>query len=232
MEGSILHLQIFGCPAYAHIPEQKQRKLDPRSEKLLLVGYMDELKAYKLFHPQTHKVTHARTMLFHKAALLKRTADVSSLTDFVHDIPGVDLPVSDFESPEEFFHLGGEIQEELVAVSRDIHQVNSGSESVSVENQGVSGSAQDSQRTQVAHLEDLSLDTSAVADDSADETKLSQPSSPVTAPRRSQRSHQDRSQWSIPPYSPPDFRVKGVSEITKIAADKLKHTSISEKYLD
>lgn len=82
---------------------------------------MDELKVYKFFYLQIYKVIYVRIMLFYKVVLFKRTADVFFLTDFVYDISGVDFSVSDFESSEEFFYLGGEIQEELVAVSRDIY---------------------------------------------------------------------------------------------------------------
>lgn len=43
---SIAHIRVFGSPAYAFIPESKRKKFDPRSEKLILVSYTDDLKAY------------------------------------------------------------------------------------------------------------------------------------------------------------------------------------------
>ena len=33
------HTRIFGVIAYVHIPDQKRQKLDPKSEKCILVGY-------------------------------------------------------------------------------------------------------------------------------------------------------------------------------------------------
>ena len=33
------HTRIFGAIAYVHIPDEKRKKLDPKSEKCILVGY-------------------------------------------------------------------------------------------------------------------------------------------------------------------------------------------------
>ena len=33
------HSRIFGLIAYVHIPDEKRQKLDPKSEKCILVGY-------------------------------------------------------------------------------------------------------------------------------------------------------------------------------------------------
>ena len=50
------HVRIFGSIAYAHIPNEKWQKLDPKSEKCILVGYALEQKGYKCFNPSTKKV--------------------------------------------------------------------------------------------------------------------------------------------------------------------------------
>ena len=36
------HLRIFGSIAYVHVPDEKQTKLDPKSEKCILVNYSHE----------------------------------------------------------------------------------------------------------------------------------------------------------------------------------------------
>ena len=33
------HFKVFGCMAYAHIPDAQRQKLDKKSEKLWFVGY-------------------------------------------------------------------------------------------------------------------------------------------------------------------------------------------------
>lgn len=68
---SIAHIRIFGSPTYAYIPDQKRKKMDPCSEKLILVGYADELKAYKLFNPRTKKASYARSVIVHEAQILQ-----------------------------------------------------------------------------------------------------------------------------------------------------------------
>lgn len=50
---SVGHLRIFGCIAYAQIPESKRKKLDDHGEKCIFVGYSEESKAYKLYNPLT-----------------------------------------------------------------------------------------------------------------------------------------------------------------------------------
>ena len=42
----ITDYQPFGCPAYAHVPKQNCKKLDSRTHKCIMVGYMEGTKAY------------------------------------------------------------------------------------------------------------------------------------------------------------------------------------------
>ena len=41
------HVRVFGNIAYVHVPDEKKKKLDAKSEKCILVGYYDEQKGYK-----------------------------------------------------------------------------------------------------------------------------------------------------------------------------------------
>jgi hypothetical protein len=41
---SLSHLRIFGCDAYVHIPRDKRKKLNFKSQKCILVGIMILLK--------------------------------------------------------------------------------------------------------------------------------------------------------------------------------------------
>jgi hypothetical protein len=45
------HLRMFGCIAWAHIPDDKRKKLDGKSNACIMTGYSDESKAYRLFDP-------------------------------------------------------------------------------------------------------------------------------------------------------------------------------------
>ena len=44
----VIHLRIFGCPVYIHIPKEKRKKLDPSGKKGIFVGYSESLKAYRI----------------------------------------------------------------------------------------------------------------------------------------------------------------------------------------
>ncbi|KAK8934097.1 hypothetical protein KSP39_PZI014574 [Platanthera zijinensis] len=61
---SVKHLRIFGCVAHAHIPDQRRKKLDDRSEKCIFVGYAPESKAYKFYNPVTGKAIVSRDVVF------------------------------------------------------------------------------------------------------------------------------------------------------------------------
>ena len=61
---SVSHLRIFGCIAYAQVPETKRKKLDDHGEKCIFIGYSEESKAYKLYNPLTNKVVVSRDVIF------------------------------------------------------------------------------------------------------------------------------------------------------------------------
>ncbi|KAA0032987.1 copia protein [Cucumis melo var. makuwa] len=65
---SIGHLRVFGCMAYAHIPDQKRSKLDDKSEKYVFVGYDASSKGYKLYNPVTKKTIVSRDLVFDEEA--------------------------------------------------------------------------------------------------------------------------------------------------------------------
>lgn len=43
------HLRVFGCMAYAHVPDSERQKLDKKSKKMRFVGYSLTSKGYHLF---------------------------------------------------------------------------------------------------------------------------------------------------------------------------------------
>ncbi|PHT94751.1 hypothetical protein T459_02633 [Capsicum annuum] len=40
------HFRIFGCITYAHIPDEKRKKLDDKSKKCIFLGVSEASKAY------------------------------------------------------------------------------------------------------------------------------------------------------------------------------------------
>ena len=47
---------MFGCVAYAHVPDELRKKLDKKGQKCIFVGYSDNTEAYKLYDPVARKV--------------------------------------------------------------------------------------------------------------------------------------------------------------------------------
>jgi hypothetical protein len=50
---NLRHLRVFDSIAYVHIPKEKQKKLDTKAEKCILVGYSNEQKSYKCYNPRS-----------------------------------------------------------------------------------------------------------------------------------------------------------------------------------
>ena len=62
------HLRVFGCIAYAHIPEANRKdKLSKKAEKLHFVGYGLQTKAYRLISDDTGKIIVCRDVLFNES---------------------------------------------------------------------------------------------------------------------------------------------------------------------
>ena len=40
----VSHFHVFGCEAWAHIPNEKWKALHPKSEKCIFVGYSEKSK--------------------------------------------------------------------------------------------------------------------------------------------------------------------------------------------
>ena len=56
----VTHMKVFGCVAYAHVPDRLRKKLDNKGEKCISVGYSDDSKEYKLYNPSTKKFIISR----------------------------------------------------------------------------------------------------------------------------------------------------------------------------
>lgn len=63
---SIQHLRVFGCIAYSHIPQKRlnNSKLSNRSRLMMMIGYSEQMKAYKLIDPRTLAVEYSRSAVF------------------------------------------------------------------------------------------------------------------------------------------------------------------------
>ena len=61
---NLAHLKVYGCKAFAHVPAQKRKKLDPRATPCIFVGYSLKSKGYRLFDPRKSSVFISRDVIF------------------------------------------------------------------------------------------------------------------------------------------------------------------------
>ena len=70
----VTNLRVFGCIAYAHVPDAIRQKLDRKAEKMRFVGYSKHPKGYRLLNENTGKVIIRRDVIFNEADFGKTTA--------------------------------------------------------------------------------------------------------------------------------------------------------------
>jgi len=73
------HVKVFGCEAYAHIPKLHRKKWDPKSKKLIFVGYQGDSKNYRLMDPETNRITVSRDVSFNENTTSKLECPIASL---------------------------------------------------------------------------------------------------------------------------------------------------------
>ncbi len=52
----VSHLRVFGCKAFAHIPNEKRSKLESKSIPCVFLGYCEGTKAYRLMCVETKRI--------------------------------------------------------------------------------------------------------------------------------------------------------------------------------
>ena len=60
----VSHFCVFGCEAWAHIPDEKRKALKPKSEKCIFVGYSEDVKGYRLLQSHSHDIIIRRDVKF------------------------------------------------------------------------------------------------------------------------------------------------------------------------
>ena len=60
----VSHMRVFGCLAYAHIPEDERRKLDKKAVKLRLVGYVNNAMGIGLDNEENLSINQSFIILY------------------------------------------------------------------------------------------------------------------------------------------------------------------------
>ena len=77
----VSNLQAFGCTAYAHIPANKQKKLQAKSSKCIFMGYLDGRKGFKLHNSEMKAFIKSHDMIFDEMKLHSFDNQKSSICD-------------------------------------------------------------------------------------------------------------------------------------------------------
>ncbi|GBM84849.1 Retrovirus-related Pol polyprotein from transposon TNT 1-94 [Araneus ventricosus] len=65
-------IRIFGCDAYVKVADTQRRKLDPKSKKMIFIGYSS--MGYRVMDPLTRRVTVSRNVRFDKKKISDKLA--------------------------------------------------------------------------------------------------------------------------------------------------------------
>ncbi|CAB4038208.1 Retrovirus-related Pol poly from transposon TNT 1-94 [Paramuricea clavata] len=93
----VSNLRVFGCEAFAHIPQKQRKKFDEKSRKAVFIGYPEGTKGYKLYDPSTRKFIRSRDIVFVEGKFhdFKDGCSGKTCTDFYipvdDDIPQVEI---------------------------------------------------------------------------------------------------------------------------------------------
>ena len=66
---NLAQLRVFCSIAYVHVPKEKQRKLDAKFEKCILVVYLDKKKGYKCYNPRMKDVQVSQDVVIDESSL-------------------------------------------------------------------------------------------------------------------------------------------------------------------
>lgn len=82
-QGINLLLFIFECSwslAYAHIPKKFRKKLDPKSLKVVFVGYYTHSKGYQFWDNKLKCIIISRNVLFDESFLLDDNTTLEAIS--------------------------------------------------------------------------------------------------------------------------------------------------------
>jgi hypothetical protein len=83
---NVEHLRIFGCLTFSHVPSEKRTKLDPTTEKGILVGYSEVSKAYRTYISTLRRVVVRKDVIFEEDRAFGRSLE---LRDRVEEVPQI-----------------------------------------------------------------------------------------------------------------------------------------------
>lgn len=99
---NLSNLRVFGCTAYAHVPDELRSKLDFKSEKCVLLGY--SFTGYRLWNISKEKIVVSRNVIFNENELyfksLNKSVDCKENKETLEEEETVNTETENIESTE------------------------------------------------------------------------------------------------------------------------------------
>lgn len=108
---SLAHMRVIGCVAWVHIPKEKRKKLNERSKKCYLIGYIGT-NIFKVWNPATKRVEKTSHVDFDET--MRMTSPTTESPYWFAEATGDDIT--------EGFDPGGEVNEppNLLVITHDV----------------------------------------------------------------------------------------------------------------
>ncbi|KAJ8492242.1 hypothetical protein OPV22_013963 [Ensete ventricosum] len=109
------HLRVFGCRAFAHVPNNERSKLDGKTKDYIFLGYSHDQFGYRLWDPEKQMVFRSRDVVFFEDQTikdLKNEAPAKTSAEGFIDYDPVIPPIYQGD--------GGDVQEDGVEPNIDL----------------------------------------------------------------------------------------------------------------
>lgn len=119
----VSHLRIFGSRAYMHIDETQRKKLDNKSKKMVLVGYVPGQKGFRLWERGTKRVVVSRDVIIAES-LPKQLIQLPQPIGIEDTEPDDVKTESEYDEESEMSHSEkqDEDSQKSVGVRKGVHQ--------------------------------------------------------------------------------------------------------------
>ena len=86
------HLKVFGCSAYIKVKDADRDKLDSKSKKGTFVGYGSDDMGYRVWEPQSRKITRSRDVIFNESELYRKKSEESGKLEVEEEFVEFEVP--------------------------------------------------------------------------------------------------------------------------------------------
>jgi hypothetical protein len=101
----VSHFRVFGSIAWAHIPDDKRKALQPKSEQCVFVGYSEDVKGYRLLQSHCNEIVIRRDVKFDENLLACEPNSMivpsSACDPYSVFVPSYDLVSSSYDDSED-----------------------------------------------------------------------------------------------------------------------------------